>query len=75
MILSTFLCVPWEFLGLILSSICSITCSIFKNWGVWDFPHGPVVKNLPSNAGDMGLIPGQIQTLVRELRSFMPWGN
>ena len=25
----------------------------------WDFPGGPVVKNLPPNAGDMGLIPGQ----------------
>ena len=25
----------------------------------WDFPGGPVVKNLPSNAGDVGLIPGQ----------------
>ena len=24
----------------------------------WDFPGGPVVKNLPSNAGDTGLIPG-----------------
>ena len=24
-----------------------------------DFPGGPVVKNLPFNAGDMGLIPGQ----------------
>ena len=23
-----------------------------------DFPGGLVVKNLPSNAGDMGLIPG-----------------
>ena len=23
-----------------------------------DFPGGPVVKNLPSNAGDMGSIPG-----------------
>ena len=23
-----------------------------------DFPGGPVVKNLPSNAGDAGLIPG-----------------
>ena len=22
-----------------------------------DFPGGPVVKNLPANAGDMGLIP------------------
>ena len=24
-----------------------------------DFPGGPVVKNLPSNAGDAGSIPGQ----------------
>ena len=24
-----------------------------------DFPHGPVVKNPPANAGDMGSIPGQ----------------
>ena len=24
-----------------------------------DFPGGPLVKNLPSNAGDMGLIPGR----------------
>ena len=24
---------------------------------IWDFPGGPVVKSLPSNAGDMGSIP------------------
>ena len=24
-----------------------------------DFPGGPVVKNPPANAGDMGLIPGR----------------
>ena len=24
----------------------------------WDFPGGPVVKNLPSNAGNMGSAPG-----------------
>ena len=24
----------------------------------WDFPCGLVVKNLPANAGDVGLIPG-----------------
>ena len=24
----------------------------------WDFPGGPVVKTLPSNAGDEGSIPG-----------------
>ena len=26
--------------------------------GERDFPGGPVVKNLPSNAGDVGSIPG-----------------
>ena len=25
---------------------------------LWDFPGGPVVKNLPCNAGDLGSIPG-----------------
>ena len=25
---------------------------------MWDFPDGPVVENLPVNAGDMGSIPG-----------------
>ena len=25
---------------------------------MWDFPGGPVVKTLSSNAGDVGLIPG-----------------
>ena len=36
---------------------------------VWqDFPRGPVVKNLPDNAGDMGWIPGLG-------RSHMPQGN
>ena len=25
----------------------------------WDFPGGPVVKNLPPNAGDIGSIPGR----------------
>ena len=25
----------------------------------WDFPDGPVVKNLPPNAGDIGSIPGR----------------
>ena len=34
-----------------------------------DFLCGPVVKNLPSKAGDAGLIPGL------KLRSDMPWGN
>ena len=32
-----------------------------------DFPIGPVIGNLPANAGDMGLIPGLG-------RSHMLWG-
>ena len=28
---------------------------LIENIG-WDFPCGPVVKNLPANAGDVGLI-------------------
>ena len=39
-----------------------------EKWGR-AFPGGPVVKNLPSNAGDEGLIPGG------ELRSHKPQGN
>ena len=30
-----------------------------KDLPLWDFLGGPVVKNLPSNAEDMSLIPGQ----------------
>lgn len=37
---------------------------------VWeDFTGGPVAKNLPFNAGDVG------SSLVEELRSYMPWSN
>ena len=32
------------------------------------FPSGPVAKNLPANAEDMGSIPGP-------RGSHMPWGN
>ena len=31
---------------------------IFKNTLPWDFPGGPVVKNSPFSAGDVGSIPG-----------------
>ena len=34
----------------------TISLSSFKV--LWDFRGGPVVKNLPSNAGDAGSIPG-----------------
>ena len=33
---------------------------LLKEWYLLNgFPGGAVVKNLPSNAGDLGLIPGQ----------------
>ena len=31
----------------------------FKDDNSRDFPAGPVVKNLPCNAGDTGSVPGQ----------------
>ena len=30
-----------------------------KNQSMGDFPGGPVIKNLPSNSGNVGSIPGQ----------------
>ena len=30
---------------------------VFIRCGFMDYPGGPMVKNLPANAGDMGLIP------------------
>ena len=39
-----------------------------KNYEAQDFPGGAVVKNLPANAGDTGLIPGLGI-------SHMPWSN
>ena len=44
------------------------------------FPGGPVVKNLPANAGDMGLIPGSERALGKEMATYssilaweIPW--
>ena len=50
---------------------CRASATVFwKSCGAWnsmfwfkkpwkDFPGGPVVKNLPCNAGDLGSIPGR----------------
>ena len=38
--------------------IYSVNSIQFKKYLLRDFPGGPVVKNLPSNAGDEGLISG-----------------
>ena len=42
--------------------------SLHRNSTNEDFPSGPVLKNLPANSGDMGLIPGPGWV-------HMPWGN
>ena len=39
-----------------LSWLMSYTCYIIKS--NWDFPGSPVVQTPPSNAGDVGSIPG-----------------
>ena len=56
-------CLPGGYLG---STRCLETVNLInhhirftkKEIGWWTFPGGPVVKDLPSNAGDAGLIPG-----------------
>ena len=46
---------------------------INKNEGEeWDFPGGPVVKNLPSDAGDMGSIPGRGTTIPHATGQLSP---
>ena len=44
-----------------LVSEVTVTSTIFYSLekSYWDFSGGPVVKNPPCNAGDMGLIPGR----------------
>ena len=37
-----------------------------------DFPGGPVVKNPPFNAGDVGLIPGQGTKIPHAVRQLSP---
>ena len=53
--------------------IQGITLHYTSLWNIkvgWDFPAGPVVKSLPSNRGDTGLIPGweaKIPQVARQL--------
>ena len=44
------------------------------------FPHGSMVKNLPANAGDTGLIPGSGRSPEKEMATYssilawkIPW--
>ena len=59
-------CATWEaltkmllihWLSRLLDNMTKATGSSFKI-PPWDFPGGPVVKNLPCNVGDVGSIPG-----------------
>ena len=41
---------------------------------IWDFPGGSVVRNLPANAGDAGLIPGSgMEKEITTHSSILPW--
>ena len=39
-----------------------------KNVFAWDLPNGPVVKNPPSNVGEMSSIPSQRTRIPRATR-------
>ena len=52
-----------------LLSIMWVYYHLLKNKILGDFSGGPVVKDLPSNAGDLSSTP------VRKLRSHTPGGN
>ena len=43
-------------MGTVAGKGVKIDSNLKSDW--WDFPGGPVVKNPPSNAGDVGSIPG-----------------
>ena len=59
-----------KYTSLALSPGCQFPLlgELLKNTLLWDIPGGPVVKNLPANAGDTDLILGLG-------RSHMPWDN
>ena len=54
----------------LLFTIIYCSFNLKKKKTDWEFPSGPVVKNLPFNAGGMGSIPGwgmKIQHAARQL--------
>ena len=44
----------------------------WKHKGWWDSPGGPVVENLPFNAGDEGWIPGWRTEILHAVESLSP---
>ena len=51
--------VSWGFVFRLQENWKATSKREFNKMRQWDFPGGPVVKNPPSNAGDMSSIPGQ----------------
>ena len=45
-------------------AICPRTPRYFLKTQTGTFPSSPEVKNLPCNAGDVGLIPGQVTMIL-----------
>ena len=46
-------CLDHQFIGDILNLLPTL-----ESWEIWGYPGGPVFKNPPANAEDMGSIPG-----------------
>ena len=52
-------------------SLCDSRCGVTV-----DFPGGPVVSNLPANAGDTGSIPGPGRSHIpSHIPSNIPWDD
>ena len=56
----------------LISHVIKITLKILQ---VRDFPGGPVVKNLPCNAGDTGSVPGQGTKIQHAMEQLSPCHN
>ena len=48
--------------------IRSVYLIVLESKVFWDFPGGPVVKTSPSNAGDVGSIPGRAAKIPHALQ-------
>ena len=66
----TFLHCWWE--CKLVQPLWRIVWRFLKKTGNRDFPGGPVVKNLPSNAGDAGSIPGWGTRIPHEAGQLSP---
>ena len=57
----------WPYLELVFADIIKL------GWGrTWDFPGGPVVKNLASSAGDASSIPGRVTKIPHAVGQLSP---